>query len=118
MLQVTMPGIVGHGEKTLRTNARNTWKGSSQYNQIFREKQTRQHWRNTQKKIEDIENKIKSIEEGKQVGRSWVDIVETQDKLYILVFGCPESESDVAEEGERHYANTRPTQKYLSGKHQ
>ena len=68
------------GEKTLKTNARNTWKGSSQCNQIFREKQTRQHSRNTLKKIEDIENKIKSIEEGKQIGRSWADIVETSDK--------------------------------------
>ena len=38
----------------------------------------RQQWRNTQK-IEDIENKIKSIEEGKQVGRSWANIIGTPE---------------------------------------
>ena len=30
-----------------------------------------------QKKIEDIENKIKSIEEGKEGRNSWADIMET-----------------------------------------
>ena len=87
----------------------------------------RQQWRNKQKKIEDIENKIKSIEEGKQVGRSWADIIGTPEKKTlekvaekqlrereneekdtrnrrnnIIIFGCPESESNVAENNQRN----------------
>ena len=33
--------------------------------------------------IEDIENKIKSIEEGKQGGRSWADLMETPEKTSV-----------------------------------
>ena len=36
-----------------------------------------------QKKIEDIENKIKSIEEGKEGRKSWADIMETQEKKTV-----------------------------------
>ena len=86
----------------------------------------RQQWRNTQKKIENIKNKINSIEERKQVGRSWADTVGTPEKKSlekvaekqlrdreneekdrqnrrnnIIVFGCPESKSNVAENNQR-----------------
>ena len=33
-----------------------------------------------QKRVEDIENKIKSIEEGKEVRKTWADILETPEK--------------------------------------
>ena len=36
-----------------------------------------------QKKIEDIENKIKSIEEGKEGRKSWADIMETPEKKTV-----------------------------------
>ena len=36
-----------------------------------------------QKKIEDIENKIKSIEEGKEQRKSWADIMETPKKKTV-----------------------------------
>ena len=36
-----------------------------------------------QKKIEDIENKIKSIEKGKEGRKSWVDIMETPEKKTV-----------------------------------
>ena len=36
-----------------------------------------------QKKIEDIENKIKSIEEGKEGRESWADIIETPEKKTV-----------------------------------
>ena len=36
-----------------------------------------------QKKIEDIENKIKSIEEGKEGRKSWADIMVTPEKKTV-----------------------------------
>ena len=36
-----------------------------------------------QKKIEDIENNIKSIEEGKEGRKSWADIMETPEKKTV-----------------------------------
>ena len=36
-----------------------------------------------QKKVEDIENKIKSIEEGKEVRKTWADILETPEKKTV-----------------------------------
>ena len=36
-----------------------------------------------QKKIEDIENKIKSIEEGKEGRKSWADIMETPENKTV-----------------------------------
>ena len=36
-----------------------------------------------QKKVEAIENKIKSIEEGKEVRKTWADILETPEKKTV-----------------------------------
>ena len=36
-----------------------------------------------QKKVEDIENKIKSIKEGKEVRKTWADILETPEKKTV-----------------------------------
>ena len=36
-----------------------------------------------QKKVEDMENKIKSIEEGKEVRKTWADILETPEKKTV-----------------------------------